>query len=103
MVQVSLFEVPELVHAGSVAGSKTLGVFNHAADAGFLACGVLRGLGVDLDDADTWVVGATVVLACEIANIYVRIQWVKEREVSKRAGLEVKGGIYRRRGHQSRP
>lgn len=55
--------MPELVDLGSLAGDNTLGELDSAADRSAPADGVLCGLAGDLDEADTWVLGTTVVLA----------------------------------------
>lgn len=63
MGDLLLGQVSELVHVRCAASCNALGKFDEATNGGPLADGVLCSQGLDLDDADTWVIWAAVVLA----------------------------------------
>jgi len=63
LLQLALLEVAELVHLWRLASHCTLHHIDGAADLSLARNSVLDGLGVDLDQDDSWVLWATVVLS----------------------------------------
>lgn len=62
-------QLPQLMYVRRIARHDALCDLNAARHGGAVGHGVRRGLGVDLDDADAWVVRAGVVLAvAEVAD-----------------------------------
>jgi hypothetical protein len=69
LLNLRLVDVPQLVHAGRLACGNALRQLHEAANRGPLRDGVLNSLGLDPDDANAGVLGATIVLAVtEVAN-----------------------------------
>lgn len=69
LANLVLVEVPELVDVGCVTRGNTLCKLNEATHRGFLAHSILSSLGIDFDNADSWVIGAAVVLTiAEVAD-----------------------------------
>lgn len=98
LVELLLVQVPQLVHTRCLASCHTLSELHKAADSSLLAHSILRSNGLDLDNTDSWVVWATIVLAVtEVTDPCLesgRVVLVDDAAVSLDASLAGKGSPF---------